>query len=74
MTLRPPLDGLHRDAGARIIEFAGWDMPVQYRGIAAEHAAVRAGVGLFDLSHMGELWVSGPGAADLEARGSHTRS
>ena len=50
-------------AGARLIEFSGWEMPVQYRGILDEHRAVRERAGLFDLSHMGELWVSGPGAA-----------
>jgi aminomethyltransferase len=45
-----------------MIPFAGWDMPVQYRGIVPEHTAVRTAAGLFDLSHMGELWVRGPGA------------
>jgi len=52
----------HRGLGARLIEFGGWEMPVQYAGIIEEHRAVRATVGLFDLSHMGELWVTGPGA------------
>jgi aminomethyltransferase len=55
---------LHRGLGARLIEFGGWEMPVQYRGIIEEHRAVRSAAGLFDLSHMGELWVSGPGAGD----------
>jgi aminomethyltransferase len=59
-----PLNEVHREHGGRIIEFAGWQMPVQYSGIAAEHGAVRRRAGIFDLSHMGELWVSGPGAAD----------
>jgi aminomethyltransferase len=54
----------HRSLGARLIDFAGWEMPVQYTGIIDEHNAVRQRVGLFDLSHMGEVWVSGPGAAD----------
>jgi aminomethyltransferase len=53
----------HRELGARLIDFAGWDMPVSYSGILEEHRAVRERVGLFDLSHMGEVWVSGPGAA-----------
>jgi aminomethyltransferase len=48
--------------GAKLVPFAGWEMPIQYKGIAAEHAAVRERVGLFDVSHMGELHVSGPGA------------
>ncbi len=55
---------LHRGLGARLIEFGGWEMPVQYRGIIEEHRAVRSAAGLFDLSHMGELWVSGTGAGD----------
>jgi aminomethyltransferase len=53
----------HRTLGGRLIDFAGWEMPVQYKGILEEHRAVRERVGLFDLSHMGEVWVSGPGAA-----------
>ena len=53
----------HRELGGRLIEFGGWEMPVQYRGIFEEHRAVRDRAGLFDLSHMGELWVSGAGAA-----------
>ena len=53
----------HRALGARLIDFAGWEMPVQYTGILDEHRAVRQRVGLFDLSHMGEIWISGPGAA-----------
>jgi len=53
----------HAAAGARLIEFGGWEMPVQYTGILEEHRAVRQAAGLFDLSHMGELFVEGPGAA-----------
>jgi aminomethyltransferase len=53
----------HRDAGARLIDFAGWEMPVQYAGIIDEHRAVRSAAGLFDLSHMGEVWIEGPDAA-----------
>ena len=60
---RTALYEVHRALGARIIDFAGWEMPVQYGGIIDEHRAVRGRAGLFDLSHMGELWVSGPGAA-----------
>jgi aminomethyltransferase len=52
----------HRALGGRLIDFAGWEMPVQYSGILDEHRAVRERVGLFDLSHMGEVWISGPGA------------
>jgi aminomethyltransferase len=61
---RTALYDKHRDLGARLIEFGGWEMPVQYRGILEEHRAVRTSAGLFDLSHMGELWISGPGAAE----------
>lgn len=49
--------------GARLVSFGGWEMPLQYEGILAEHRAVRERAGLFDLSHMGELWVAGPDAA-----------
>jgi aminomethyltransferase len=56
------LDARHRALGARMIPFAGWEMPVQYAGLVEEHKAVRAAAGLFDLSHMGELWVTGPDA------------
>ena len=58
-----PLVGVHRALGARLIEFGGWLMPVQYQGIIDEHRAVRERAGLFDLSHMGELFVEGPDAA-----------
>jgi len=53
----------HVALGGRLIDFAGWQMPVQYQGILEEHRAVRQRAGLFDLSHMGEVWVSGAGAA-----------
>lgn len=59
------LHGAHLDAGARMVPFAGWDMPVQYSGILAEVRAVRSGVGLFDVSHMGRLLIEGPGAAEF---------
>ena len=61
--LRTALAERHRSLGGRLIDFAGWEMPVQYSSILDEHRAVRERVGLFDLSHMGEVWVSGPGAA-----------
>lgn len=57
------LDAVHRALGARMIPFAGWDMPVQYSGLVEEHHAVRQAAGLFDLSHMGELYLEG-GEAD----------
>jgi len=60
---RTPLYDEHVAAGARMIEFAGFAMPVEYSGIIAEHKTVRSAAGLFDLSHMGEFSVSGPGAA-----------
>ncbi len=56
------LNQVHRDLGARMVEFGGWDMPVQYTGVIAEHIAVRCAAGLFDVSHMGEFEVSGPDA------------
>jgi aminomethyltransferase len=52
----------HRAAGARLVPFAGWEMPVQYEGIRQEHLAVRGGAGLFDVSHMGQVETSGPDA------------
>ena len=52
----------HEEAGARMIPFAGFNMPVEYAGINEEHLAVRQGIGVFDVSHMGEFWVSGPSA------------
>lgn len=59
---RTALYDRHRNLGARIIPFAGWEMPVQYEGILAEHRAVRSQAGLFDLGHMGQLEVTGPDA------------
>ena len=58
-----PLAGRHQALGARIVEFGGWLMPLQYAGILEEHRAVRSRAGLFDLSHMGELFVEGSEAA-----------
>jgi aminomethyltransferase len=58
----------HVDAGAKLVDFAGWAMPVQYQGIGAEHLAVRSSCGVFDVSHMGEVETEGPGAMDLLQR------
>jgi aminomethyltransferase len=59
---RTPLHSCHVAAGARMVGFAGWDMPVQYAGVIEEHRAVRQAAGLFDVSHMGEIRVHGAGA------------
>jgi aminomethyltransferase len=63
--LRTPLHERHVAAGARMVPFAGWDMPVQYEGVIQEHRAVRTDAGVFDVSHMGEIEVEGPRAHDL---------
>jgi aminomethyltransferase len=55
----------HHQLGARMVEFAGYEMPIEYTGINTEHMAVRNAVGLFDVSHMGEIWVKGPKALEL---------
>lgn len=65
MPKRTPLYNQHLDLGARCIDFGGWDMPVQYSGIVAEHQAVRTAAGVFDISHMGEIWVGGAHAAEF---------
>lgn len=59
---KTPLNQIHRELGARMVDFGGWDMPVQYSGVIDEHLAVREAAGLFDVSHMGEVEVTGPGA------------
>ena len=59
---KTPLNGLHRRLGAKMVDFGGWDMPVEYSGLIAEHMAVRTGVGLFDVSHMGDIQFRGPGS------------
>ncbi len=59
---KTPLNDVHRESGARMVPFGGWDMPVEYSGLIAEHQAVRQAAGLFDVSHMGEFEVEGPGA------------
>jgi aminomethyltransferase len=60
-----PLNAVHRKAGAKMVDFGGWDMPVQYSGIIDEHLAVRNNAGLFDVSHMGEIDIRGPEALAL---------
>ena len=65
---RTALYDQHVAAGAKLVEFAGWEMPVQYEGVAAEHRAVREAAGVFDVSHMGEIEVSGPQALQLLQR------
>jgi aminomethyltransferase len=59
---RTPLNDIHRDSGARMVPFGGWEMPVEYAGLIAEHMAVRTAAGLFDVSHMGQIEVEGEGA------------
>ena len=59
---RTPLRDFHAANGARLVDFAGWEMPVQYRSILEKHKAVRRSTGLFDVSHMGEVDVKGPDA------------
>ena len=66
--LRTPLYEFHRRHGAHLVPFAGWEMPLYYSSILAEHRAVRGGVGLFDVSHMGIVTVDGAHAADLLGR------
>lgn len=66
MTLqKTPLNAVHRELGARMVEFAGWDMPVQYRGTLQEHRTVRSSVGIFDVSHMGQIEITGPDALSV---------
>jgi aminomethyltransferase len=62
---RTPLYAAHRRAGAKIVEFAGWEMPVEYAGVISEHQAVRSRAGLFDVSHMGEIEIRGAGALEF---------
>src|SRR5919109_3571619 len=65
---RTPLEPEHRKLGAKIGAFAGWAMPIEYRGTLAEHRAVREAVGLFDLMHLGKVIVEGPSALDTLQR------
>src|SRR5438270_6693014 len=68
MASRTALYDWHAAHGARMVDFAGWDMPVQYKSIVEEHQAVRSSAGLFDISHMGRLSVGGDGALPLIQR------
>jgi aminomethyltransferase len=65
MIKKTPFYNIHEKAGAKIVEFAGYYMPIQYRSITEEHKRVRKSVGLFDLTHMGEFTVKGPAAKDF---------
>ncbi len=62
---KTPLNHAHRALGGRMVEFGGWDMPVQYTGVLKEHRAVREQAGLFDVSHMGEIEIIGPKATEV---------
>src|SRR4029079_14092008 len=61
---KTPLNARHRASGAKMVPFGGWDMPVEYSGIVAEHMAVRERVGIFDVSHMGEIEIAGKNALE----------
>src|SRR5262249_12034739 len=65
---KTPLNARHRAHGAKMVPFGGWDMPVEYSGITAEHLAVRERAGLFDVSHMGEVEIAGRNALDAVQR------
>src|SRR5437763_10593786 len=65
---RTPLYDRHVAAGARLVPFAGWEMPVQYEGVKPEHLAVRRSAGVFDVSHMGQIETSGPDAQSFLQR------
>jgi aminomethyltransferase len=71
---RTPLHDRHVALGARMVPFAGWEMPVQYEGVIQEHRAVREDAGAFDVSHMGEIEVEGPQRASCSSRCSRTTS
>ncbi|MBI3185814.1 MAG: glycine cleavage system aminomethyltransferase GcvT [Myxococcales bacterium] len=68
MARKTPLNAAHRKLGARMVDFAGWEMPVQYTSVIAEHEAVRNQAGMFDVSHMGEIVFKGPGALETANR------
>lgn len=65
---RTPLHDRHAAAGAKLVPFAGWEMPIEYAGVKQEHLAVRSSAGLFDVSHMGQIICRGPGAKELLQR------
>ena len=62
---KTPLNDVEKELGGRMVDFGGWELPVQYTGILEEHEAVRTKAGVFDVSHMGELTVKGPQALEL---------
>ncbi|HQO34908.1 MAG TPA: glycine cleavage system protein T, partial [bacterium] len=66
--LRTCLSDLHRESGGRMVDFAGWEMPVQYESIQKEHLATRSSVGIFDVGHMGRISISGENALDFVNR------
>jgi aminomethyltransferase len=59
---KTPLHSVHKEAGAKLVDFAGWEMPIEYGGVVGEHVAVRNSAGMFDVSHMGEIELRGPDA------------
>ena len=63
--LRSPLHDRHVTLGAKMADFGGWEMPIEYAGVLAEHTAVREAVGVFDVSHLGKARVRGAGAAEF---------
>jgi aminomethyltransferase len=65
---KSPLDAVHRASQARMVPYAGWEMPLEYSGIAVEHLAVRQTAGLFDVSHMGEIEIAGKNALSAVQR------
>lgn len=65
MIKNTPFHTIHQEIGGKLVDFAGYNMPVQYKGIKIEHTAVREAVGVFDVSHMGEFYITGPQALDL---------
>jgi aminomethyltransferase len=65
---RTPLFDRHGGLGAKLADFGGWEMPIEYSGTVGEHTAVREAVGVFDVSHMGKVRITGPGALDYVNR------
>ena len=65
---KTPLNKVHRELGGKMVDFGGWDMPVQYSGVIAEHLATREHSGLFDVSHMGEFFIEGEDAISFVNR------
>jgi len=60
-----PLIQIHKELGGKLVPFAGWQMPIQFQGVIQEHQCVRDGVGIFDVSHMGEIEIRGPSSKNL---------